>query len=97
MGGSWQKYFNFAHLEDSLGLEYLRHDKPLHPTRVQAHMKHVPKYLLPRLVSAPAIEAEESQVGFVPFKKSSARGRGRARARGSRGGGGRRPRREEKI
>lgn len=31
MGESWQKYFNFAHLEDSLGLEYLRHDKPLHP------------------------------------------------------------------
>ncbi|KAG1831377.1 P-loop containing nucleoside triphosphate hydrolase protein [Suillus variegatus] len=78
-----------AHFEDNpLDLEYLRHDKPLHPTRVQAHMKHVPKYLLPRLVSAPAIEAEESQVGFVPFKKSSARGRGRARARGSRGGGG---------
>ncbi|KAG1840456.1 DEAD-domain-containing protein [Suillus subluteus] len=78
-----------AHFEDNpLDLEYLRHDKPLHPTRVQAHMKHIPKYLLPRLVSAPAIEAEESQVGFVPFKKSSARGRGRGRARGGRSGGG---------
>ncbi|KAG2039862.1 P-loop containing nucleoside triphosphate hydrolase protein [Suillus americanus] len=78
-----------AHFEDNpLDLEYLRHDKPLHPTRVQAHMKHVPKYLLPRLVSAPAMEAEESQVGFVPFKKSSTRGRGRGRARGSRSGGG---------
>ncbi|KIK44666.1 hypothetical protein CY34DRAFT_802429 [Suillus luteus UH-Slu-Lm8-n1] len=77
-----------AHFEDNpLDLEYLRHDKPLHPTRVQAHMKHVPKYLLPRLVSAPAIEAEESQVGFVPFKKSSTRGRGRGRSRGSRGSG----------
>jgi ATP-dependent RNA helicase DDX56/DBP9 len=50
-------------------------------------MKHIPKYLLPRLVSAPAIEAEESQVGFVPFKKSSTRGRGRGRSRGSRGSG----------
>lgn len=76
-----------AHFEDNpLDLEYLRHDKPLHPTRVQAHMKHVPKYLLPRLVSAPAIEVEES-VGFVPFKKSSTRGRGRGRSRGSRGSG----------
>lgn len=28
------------------------------------------KYLLPRLVSVLIIEAEESQVGFVPFKKS---------------------------
>jgi ATP-dependent RNA helicase DDX56/DBP9 len=77
-----------AHFEDNpLDLEYLRHDKPLHPTRVQAHMKHIPKYLLPRLVSAPAIEAEESQVGFVPFKKSSTRSRGRGRTRGSRGSG----------
>ncbi|THH06556.1 hypothetical protein EW146_g9579, partial [Bondarzewia mesenterica] len=39
-----------AHFEDNpLDLEYLRHDKPLHPTRVQSHMKHVPKYLLPRI------------------------------------------------
>ncbi|KAJ4483712.1 DEAD-domain-containing protein [Lentinula aciculospora] len=38
-----------AHFEDNpLDLEYLRHDKPLHPTRIQPHMKHVPKYLLPR-------------------------------------------------
>lgn len=43
------------------------------------------KYLLPRLISAPIIEAEESQVGLVPFKKSSMRDH----ARGSRGGGGR--------
>ncbi|KAG2150290.1 DEAD-domain-containing protein [Suillus bovinus] len=78
-----------AHFEDNPhDLEYLRHDKPLHPTRVQTHMKHVPKYLLPRLVSAPAIEAEKSQVGFVSFKKSYARGCGRSGARDSRGGGG---------
>ncbi|KAJ3967894.1 ATP-dependent RNA helicase dbp9 [Lentinula raphanica] len=38
-----------AHFEDNpLDLEYLRHDKPLHPTRVQPHMKHVPGYLMPR-------------------------------------------------
>jgi len=81
-----------AHFEDNpLDLEYLRHDKPLHPTRIQAHMKHIPKYLLPRLATAPALEVEEPKVGFVPFKKSSMRGRGRGRgsragAGGSRGG-----------
>ncbi|KAJ3833102.1 P-loop containing nucleoside triphosphate hydrolase protein [Lentinula raphanica] len=74
-----------AHFEDNpLDLEYLRHDKPLHPTRVQPHMKHVPGYLMPRT----AVIAEEGadgdggqQVGFVPFKKprtthSHFRGRG---------------------
>jgi len=76
-----------AHFEDNpLDLEYLRHDKPLHPTRIQAHMKHIPKYLLPRLAAAPALEIEEPKVGFAPFKKPFARGRGRGR--GGRGGGG---------
>lgn len=76
-----------AHFEDNpLDLEYLRHDKPLHPTRIQAHMKHIPKYLLPRLAAAPALEVEEPKVGFAPFKKNFARGRGRGR--GGRGGGG---------
>ncbi|KAJ3799851.1 P-loop containing nucleoside triphosphate hydrolase protein [Lentinula aff. detonsa] len=43
-----------AHFEDNpLDLEYLRHDKPLHPTRIQSHMKHVPKYLLPRTAPIP--------------------------------------------
>ncbi|PVG02046.1 DEAD-domain-containing protein [Serendipita vermifera] len=38
-----------AHFEDHpMDLEYLRHDKPLHPTRVQTHMKYVPSYLLPK-------------------------------------------------
>jgi hypothetical protein len=37
-----------AHFEDHpMDLEYLRHDKPLHPTRIQSHMKYVPSYLLP--------------------------------------------------
>ncbi|EIN09662.1 ATP-dependent RNA helicase dbp9 [Punctularia strigosozonata HHB-11173 SS5] len=86
-----------AHFEDNpLDLEYLRHDKPLHPTRVQPHMKHVPKYLLPRIAPAPVegqastpTEAEQersSSAGFVPFTKNSARGRGRGRGRGGRGG-----------
>jgi ATP-dependent RNA helicase DDX56/DBP9 len=39
-----------AHFEDNpTDLEYLRHDKVLHPTRVQAHLKHIPGYLMPRI------------------------------------------------
>ncbi|KAF9356425.1 ATP-dependent DNA/RNA helicase [Mortierella sp. AD094] len=39
-----------AHFEDKpKDLEYLRHDKTLHPTRVQAHMKHVPEYMMPKV------------------------------------------------
>ncbi|PPR00522.1 hypothetical protein CVT26_009908 [Gymnopilus dilepis] len=81
-----------AHFEDNpLDLEFLRHDKPLHPTRVQPHMKHIPKYLLPRIAPVPGApaegEVEQHSKGFVPFKKDSARGKGRGRGRGGRGGG----------
>ncbi|KAI0316010.1 DEAD-domain-containing protein [Amylostereum chailletii] len=88
-----------AHFEDNpLDLEYLRHDKPLHPTRVQSHMKHVPKYLLPRIApvqgTAPVpLEGAEGgggqDVGFVPFTKGRGRGRGRGRGGKFGGGGGR--------
>ena len=88
-----------AHFEDNpLDLEFLRHDKPLHPTRIQPHMKHVPKYLLPRIApvsvggggggdnNAGYDDEANKQEGFVPFKKrDSARGRGRGRGRGGRG------------
>ncbi|VDB99922.1 unnamed protein product [Peniophora sp. CBMAI 1063] len=88
-----------AHFEDNpLDLEFLRHDKPLHPTRVQSHMKHIPKYLLPRVASVQNAQAEQADqdaspaatpkdVGFVPFTKSG-RGRGRGRGRGGKFGGG---------
>ena len=86
-----------AHFEDNpLDLEYLRHDKPLHPTRVQTHMKHIPKYLLPRMGPVSGAQEGEStssnssrqKVGFVPFKKSSGgrRGRGAGGRDGTRGG-----------
>ncbi|KAH0836529.1 ATP-dependent RNA helicase dbp9 [Lanmaoa asiatica] len=80
-----------AHFEDNpLDLEYLRHDKPLHPMRIQAHMKHVPKYLLPRMAPVVGTQQEDPtksnssrpRAGFAPFRKSSSRRRGR-------GGGGR--------
>ncbi|CEH13249.1 atp-dependent rna helicase dbp9 [Ceraceosorus bombacis] len=39
-----------AHFEDNPhDLAYLRHDKSLHSTRVQPHLKHVPSYLMPRI------------------------------------------------
>ncbi|KAI8985723.1 DEAD-domain-containing protein [Trametes punicea] len=82
-----------AHFEDNpLDLEYLRHDKPLHPTRVQPHMKHIPKYLLPRIASVQGAQVESEgksagEAGFVPFNKNGARGRGRGHGRG-RGGKG---------
>jgi len=82
-----------AHFEDNpLDLEYLRHDKPLHPTRIQSHMKHVPKYLLPRIAPVGGDDGGDDGVetkGFVPFKKESVRGKGRGRGRGGRGRGNR--------
>ncbi|KAF7352542.1 ATP-dependent RNA helicase dbp9 [Mycena venus] len=96
-----------AHFEDNpLDLEFLRHDKPLHPTRVQPHMKHVPKYLLPRIAPVSgggevdtAAGGGERKPGFVPFKKEGgARGGARGRGRGRGGRGGRwRTRREEEV
>ncbi|KAB5594799.1 ATP-dependent RNA helicase [Ceratobasidium theobromae] len=76
--------------ENPLDLEYIRHDKALHPSRVQAHMKHVPKYLMPRIASA-VDEPEKNNVGFVPFKKPGSRGRGKGRGgvKGGRKSGGR--------
>ena len=79
-----------AHFEDNpLDLEYLRHDKPLQPTRIQTHMKHVPKYLLPRIAPVSETDREaqgnyEQPSGFVPFKKDGGKGRGRSRGRGRR-------------
>jgi ATP-dependent RNA helicase DDX56/DBP9 len=81
-----------AHFEDNpLDLDYLRHDKPLHPTRIQPHMKTVPKYLLPANV-APAessTTSKETSVGFVPFKKPKSNARGKGRQRAGKAGGGR--------
>ncbi|KAK2463624.1 hypothetical protein APHAL10511_004375 [Amanita phalloides] len=78
-----------AHFEDNpLDLEYLRHDKPLHPTRIQPHLKNVPKYLMPRTAPVPGpsdtvkTPAATELTGFVPFRKDNRRGLGRMRGRG---------------
>ncbi|TNY24405.1 P-loop containing nucleoside triphosphate hydrolase protein [Rhodotorula diobovata] len=88
-----------AHFEDNpRDLAFLRHDKTLHPSRVQPHLKHVPGYLMPRIAAVGANDAAVAAsaaaagsgagegatgvVGNVPFHKP-----GRGGARGGRGGG----------
>lgn len=55
-------------------------------------MKHVPKYLMPKVATAAATvantEMAEGADAFVPFSKGRSRGRGRGRGRGKFGGGG---------
>ncbi|KAG7444269.1 DEAD-domain-containing protein [Guyanagaster necrorhizus] len=79
-----------AHFEDNpLDLEYLRHDKVLHPTRIQPHMKHVPKYLLPRVAPVNGVmegtTTNDKSIGFVGFKKNNRDGMRRG-GRDGRGG-----------
>ncbi|CAG89246.1 DEHA2F12232p [Debaryomyces hansenii CBS767] len=51
--------------ENPQDLASLRHDKELHPTRVQTHLKRVPEYLLPE-----SARADHKKIGFVPFHKN---------------------------
>lgn len=38
-----------SHFEDNpKDLEALKHDKVLHPSRVQPHLRHIPSYLVPK-------------------------------------------------
>ncbi|AGO11956.1 AaceriAGR278Cp [[Ashbya] aceris (nom. inval.)] len=50
--------------ENPHDLDSLRHDKELHPARVQQHLKRVPDYLLPE-----AARQTDKKIGFVPFHK----------------------------
>lgn len=67
-----------AHFEDKpKDLDFLRHDRPLHPTRVQQHLKHIPQYLMPKIApptsasTGTAVADNESEIPAhqVPFKK----------------------------
>lgn len=53
--------------ENPQELQSLRHDKELHPARVQQHLKRVPDYLLPE----PLREGKAPKIGFVPFHKNA--------------------------
>jgi len=77
-----------AYFDDNpLDLEHLRHDKALRPARVQPHLKHIPRYLLPKV--PPVQEGEEMRpvTGMkprsAPFWKG---GTNKGRGRGGRGG-----------
>lgn len=48
--------------ENPQNLASLRHDKELHPARVQAHLKNLPEYLLPE-----SARSDVKNIGFVPF------------------------------
>jgi len=62
-----KRYFE----ENPAELSHLRHDGELgRTTRQQAHLKHVPDYLLPKEGKAGLTSTD---VGFVPFKKIGGR------------------------
>lgn len=71
-------------------LRQLRHDGELRPARVQAHLKHVPEYLLPAKGKAGLTNGD---VGFVGLRKTTenrirkARDRNRMRGKGGKKGG----------
>ena len=65
-----------AHFEENpRDLEYLRHDRALHPARVQAHMRHIPSYLRPRIASLPG--TAQSHVRYVPKNRPKVPQRGK--------------------
>ncbi|KAL6939509.1 ATP-dependent DNA/RNA helicase [Hanseniaspora osmophila] len=51
--------------ENPQDLQSLRHDKELHPARVQQHLKRVPEYLLPENA-----RQDKKKISFVPFHNS---------------------------
>ena len=81
-----KRYFE----ENPSDLHHLRHDGELRPARAQAHLKHVPEYLLPK-AGKKAITPDDG--GFVGIRKTSenrirkARMANRAKGRGKKAGG----------
>ncbi|KAJ1675949.1 ATP-dependent DNA/RNA helicase [Spiromyces aspiralis] len=68
-----------AHFEDRpADLQFLRHDKALHPSRVQPHMKHIPDYLVPRITGVAKADGVADSVNrdFIPFHKPGQRRKG---------------------
>ncbi|KAJ2607272.1 ATP-dependent DNA/RNA helicase [Coemansia sp. RSA 1365] len=68
-------------------LQFLRHDKAVHPSQVQPHMKHVPEYLLPKISGIAQADgiATTPNVGFVPFNKPKSNKRRKAGRRPQKG------------
>lgn len=53
-------------------LQTLRHDKELHPARVQEHLKRIPGYLLPE---AARKQLSKKKLGFIPYSNPKKNGR----------------------
>ncbi|XBW34856.1 hypothetical protein QEN19_000423 [Hanseniaspora menglaensis] len=68
--------------ENPQELQKLRHDKELHPSRVQQHLKRVPDYLLPE-----AARKNVKKIGFVPFHKQGGRGNNKKSIKGKKKNG----------
>lgn len=66
--------------ENPTELSHLRHDGELRTARQQAHLKHVPEYLLPKDGQQ---GMSEGQTGFVPFRKDrNGKGKGKGFRKG---------------
>ncbi|KAH6990303.1 P-loop containing nucleoside triphosphate hydrolase protein [Ilyonectria destructans] len=68
-----KRYFE----ENPTELSHLRHDGELRTARQQAHLKHIPEYLLPK----DGKQALEADVGFVPLRKDR-KGKGHRKGKG---------------
>ncbi|KAJ1567080.1 ATP-dependent DNA/RNA helicase, partial [Nowakowskiella sp. JEL0078] len=66
-----------AHFEDNpQDLHALRHDKPLHATRSQPELKHIPSYLMPKkkiklTAESSTFSNENLEIGAVTFRKTT--------------------------
>ncbi|CAB3998474.1 probable ATP-dependent RNA helicase DDX56 [Paramuricea clavata] len=52
-------------------LQLLRHDKDLHPAKIQPHLKHVPDYLVPETLKPTLNKTQHRKRSYVPFHKHS--------------------------
>ena len=69
-----------------LDLSYLRHDAPSHSARTQSHLKHVPNYLMPKIVGIPVPSGGDVNDGVVVGFARRGGQRGRGKGRGMSGG-----------
>ncbi|KYK56604.1 ATP-dependent RNA helicase dbp9 [Drechmeria coniospora] len=77
-----KRYFE----ENPSEINHLRHDGELRTARQQAHLKHVPDYLMPKEGKRALAEDE---IGFVPLRKAGGKVRGHRKGqRAKRGPGG---------
>ncbi|KAL8661412.1 MAG: hypothetical protein Q9202_005594 [Teloschistes flavicans] len=74
--------------ENPEDLQHLRHDEELRPARIQAHLKHVPDYLMPNTLKQ---GHSAGDIGFVGFHKTSENRIRKAKSQKRMSGRGKRP------